>query len=64
MEWDIEKKRFYAELSADRDFETDVVLPNMFTGLEAGKECTVKSGGKVIHITLNAGEILRLHNSR
>ena len=32
--------------------------------LEAGKECTVKSGGKVIHITLNAGEILRLHNSR
>ena len=62
MEWDIDKNMFYAELSADRDIKTDVVLPDMFNALISDKECNVKCGGNVIHITLNASESLRLYS--
>jgi len=47
MEWDIPRKAFFAELTAEHDFEGDIVLPDII-------------GSNTLHVKMKRGDILKL----
>lgn len=63
MEWNIENKILRAELAADREFEINVVLPDMFRDVSFNGDCVVVRDNNILHVKMCKGGKLHIGDS-